>query len=322
MTSHLKKVELHCHLEGAAPPALTAKQAAKYGVDTSDFLRDGVYLWNDFAEFLLAYDKVSEVYRTEEDYALLTQTYLDELAEIGTIYSELIVSPDHGDRIGLGADAYMAGVSAGIRAARAKTGIEARLIVTGERHFGPDSVIKAAEYAARSDNPLITGFNMAGEERMGRIADYARAFDIAREAGLGITIHAGEVCGAFSVRDAIDLVRPSRIGHGVRAIEDVELVRRLADLGTVLEVCPGSNIALNVFEDFASHPLRKLKEAGVRVTISSDDPPFFGTSLAREYALASSAFGFDDVEIDAMTRTGLEAAFVDEETRARLLAQL
>ncbi len=322
MTSHLKKVELHCHLEGAAPPALTLAQAEKYGVDTSAFLKDGIYLWKDFAEFLVCYDKVSEVYRTEEDYALLAETYLEELAGIGTIYSELIVSPDHGDRIGLGADAYMAGVSAGIRAAKAKTRIEARLIVTGERHFGPERVVKAAEYAARSDNPLITGFNMAGEERMGRVADYVRAFDIAREAGLGITIHAGEVCGAFSVADAVALVRPQRIGHGVRAIEDMDLVKCLADLGTVLEVCPGSNIALKVFPDFQSHPLRTLRDAGVKVTISSDDPPFFHTSLEREYELASSAFGFSDNEIDAMTRTAIEAAFVDEATRAALLAKL
>jgi len=322
LTSHLKKVELHCHLEGAAPPALTLAQAQKYGVDTGAFLKDGTYLWKDFAEFLVCYDKVSEVYRSEEDYALLTETYLEELAGIGTIYSELIVSPDHGDRIGLGADAYMAGVSAGIRAAKAKTGIEARLIVTGERHFGPDRVVKAAEYAAKSDNPLITGFNMAGEERMGRVADYARAFDIAREAGLGLTIHAGEVCGAFSVADSLDLVRPQRIGHGVRAIEDIDLVKRLADLGTVLEVCPGSNIALKVFPDFQSHPLRKLRDAGVKVTINSDDPPFFHTSLKREYELASSAFGFSDGEIDAMTRTAIEAAFVDEATRATLLAKL
>jgi adenosine deaminase len=322
LTSHLKKVELHCHLEGAAPPSLTQSQAVKYGVDTSSFLRDGIYLWNDFAEFLVAYDKVSEVYRTEEDYALLTETYLGELAEIGTIYSELIVSPDHGDRIGLGADAYLSGVSEGVRAAKAKSGIEARLIVTGERHFGPERVVKAAEYAAKSDNPLITGFNMAGEERMGRVADYARAFDIAREAGLGITIHAGEICGAFSVADAIDLVKPSRIGHGVRAIEDADLVRRLADLGTVLEVCPGSNIALGVFADFASHPLRALREAGVRVTINSDDPSFFHTSLEREYALASSAFGFSDGEIDDMTRTAIEAAFVDESTRQVLLSKI
>ena len=322
MTSHLKKVELHCHLEGAAPPALTLEQARKYNIDITPYLRDGAYVWHDFASFLECYDKVSEVYKTEEDYALLTETYLAELSGIGTIYSELIVSPDHGKRIGLGADAYIEGVCEGIRRAKAKSGIEARLIVTGERHFGPESVIGAAEYAAKAQNPLITGFNLAGEERMGRVADCARAFDIARDAGLGLTIHAGEVCGAFSVEDALNDVRPARIGHGVRAIESTDLVKRLADLGTVLEVCPGSNIALKVFPDFASHPLRKLKEAGVRVTISSDDPPFFHTSLKREYELASDAFGFSDAEIDDLTRTGIEAAFVDEDTRRALLAKL
>ena len=322
MTNRVKKAELHCHLEGAAPPALALSQAEKYGVAPETFMRDGTYAWTDFAEFIKAYDRVAALFRTEEDYALLTETYLLELAAVDTIYSEIIVSPDHGDRIGLGADTYLAGITAGIEAAKAATGIEARIIVTGERHFGPESVIAAAEYAARSNNPLITGFNMAGEERMGRVADYARAFDIAREAGLGLSIHAGEVCGAFSVTDALDLVKPARIGHGVRAIEDPELVRRLVDLGTVLEVCPGSNIALKVFPDFASHPLRKFHEAGVRVCINSDDPPFFGTSLAQEYDWASSEFGFTDAEIDGMTRTAIEAAFVDEETRARLLARL
>jgi adenosine deaminase len=322
MTSHLKKVELHCHLEGAAPPALTLAQARKYNIDISAHLNEDVYVWHDFASFLECYDKISEVYKTEEDYALLTETYLAELSGIGTIYSELIVSPDHGKRIGLGADAYIEGVCEGIRRARAASGIEARLIVTGERHFGPESVIGAAEYAAKAQNPMISGFNLAGEERMGRVADYARAFDIARDAGLGLTIHAGEVCGAFSVVDALDVVRPARIGHGVRAIEDADLVRRLADQGTVLEVCPGSNIALKVFPDFQSHPLRALKQAGVRVTISSDDPPFFHTSLEREYELASGVFGFSDAEIDEMTRTGIEAAFVDEATRQLLLSRL
>ncbi len=320
MTHALKKVELHCHLEGAAPPALVVEQARKYNIATDGFLKDGVYVWRDFAEFIACYDKVASVFRTEEDYALLTETYLRELAEVNTIYSELFVSPDHGDRIGLGADGYFAGISEGVRRAREATGIECRLVVVGERHFGPDSVKAAALYAARCQNPLVTGFNMAGEERMGRVADYAAAFDIAREAGLGLTIHAGEVCGAFSVADALDLVRPARIGHGVRAIEDPALVARLAALGTVLEVCPGSNVALKVFPDFRSHPLRALKEAGVKVTISSDDPPFFHTSLAREYALAASEFGFSTEEIDGMTRTAIEAAFVDEATRARLLA--
>ena len=319
---NFKKVELHCHVEGAAPPALTLKQAEKYGIDSSGFIRDGAYVWEDFTSFIACYDLVASVFRTAEDYAALTEAYLGELAAANTIYSELFISPDHGEAVGLSPDDYIAGLAAGIEAARAKTGIECRMIIIGERHLGPENVLRRAEWTARLDHPLVTGFNMAGEERMNRVADYARAFDIVREAGYGITIHAGELCGAFSVADALDLVRPSRIGHGVRAIEDGELVKRLADLGTVLEVCPGSNISLKVFPDFDSHPLRRFVEAGVRVTLNSDDPPFFHTSLAREYEIASTIMGFSDAEIDAMTRTAVEAAFVDEATRAALMAQL
>ena len=322
MTTHLKKAELHCHVEGAAPPALTLAQAEKYGVETDGFVTDGAYVWNDFTSFIACYDFVASVFKTPEDYALLAETYLTEIAEAGAIYSELIASPDQGDAVGIGADAAMRGLAEGAERAKAKTGIETRLIVVGIRHFGPERVVKAAEYAARRPHPLITGFNLAGEERMHRVADFTRAFDIARDAGLGITIHAGELSGAFSVRDALDHVRPSRISHGVRAIEDADLVKRLADEGVVLEVCPGSNISLSVFPDFESHPLRALHEAGVRVTLNSDDPPFFHTSLAQEYEIASAVMGFSDEEILGMTRTAIEAAFVDEPTRQTLLSRL
>mgnify|MGYP001612110128 CR=1 FL=1 len=322
MTKTMPKAELHCHIEGATPPALAAAQAQRYGIDTSGFIKNGEYSWQDFTSFVQSYDATANLFRTEEDYALLAETYLTEIAEAGAIYSELIASPDQGDAVGIGADAYMRGLAEGAERAKARTGIETRLLVVGIRHFGPERVVKAAEYAARRPHPLITGFNLAGEERMHRVADFTRAFDIARDAGLGITIHAGELSGAFSVRDALDHVRPARISHGVRAIEDADLVKRLADEGTVLEVCPGSNVALSVFKDFESHPLRALHEAGVRVTLNSDDPPFFHTSLAKEYDVASSIMGFSDAEILGMTRTAIEAAFVDEPTRQKLLAKL
>lgn len=322
MTRSMPKAELHCHIEGATPPALAAAQAKRYSIDTSGFIKDGQYSWQDFTSFVQSYDATANLFRTEEDYALLAETYLTEIAEAGAIYSELIASPDQGDAVGIGADAYMRGLAEGAERAKAKTGIETRLLVVGIRHFGPERVVKAAEYAARRPHPLITGFNLAGEERMHRVADFTRAFDIARDAGLGITIHAGELSGAFSVRDALDHVRPSRISHGVRAIEDADLVKRLADEGTVLEVCPGSNVALSVFKDFESHPLRALHAAGVRVTLNSDDPPFFHTSLAREYEVASTVMGFSDADILGMTRTAIEAAFVDEPTRQKLLAKL
>lgn len=322
MTQHLKKAELHCHIEGATPPALALAQAAKYGVPADGIIEDGAYVWTDFTSFVRCYDAVASLFRTEEDYALLAETYLRELAAENTIYSEIIVSPDHGNTVGLGADAYLRGLAAGMEAARAATGIESRMLITGIRHLGPDAVIRTAEYAARREHPLVTGFNLAGEERMGNVADYARAFDIVRDAGLRVTIHAGELSGAFSVRDALDHVRPSRISHGVRAIEEPDLVRRIADEGIVLEVCPGSNVSLQVFADFPSHPLPELIAAGVRATLNSDDPPFFHTSLKQEYEIASNVMGFDDAAIDRMTRTAIEAAFVEEPVRERLLALL
>ena len=316
------KAELHCHIEGATPPALAARLAAKYGIDLSRYLADGRYLWHDFSSFIACYAAVANVFRSEEDFAALAEAYLSELAAENTIYAELFVSPEQGLAAGLSKDGYMRAITAGIEASRDKTGIEARMVMIGERHMGPEQVEGAARYAVSCDFPLLTGFNMAGDERMGRVDDFGRAFDIARDGGLGITIHAGEVCGAFSVRDALDRVRPDRIGHGVRAVEEPDLVRRLADEGVVLEVCPGSNIALLVYPDLATHPLRRLFDAGVKVTLNSDDPPFFRTSLAREYEAARDEMGFSEDEIDAMTRTAIEAAFVDEPTRKRLLSRL
>ncbi len=322
MTQNLKKVELHLHIEGGASPALVQEQAKKYGVDTSSFIKDGAYVWQDFTTFLHCYDAASMLFKTQDDFALLAETYLCSIADEGAIYGEIISSPDHGVAAGLTADAYIDGLLAGMESAREKTGIESRMMISGVRHLGVDRVIAAAEYAAQRRHPWITGFNMAGEERQGRVADFARAFDIARDADLGLSIHAGELCGAFSVADALDLVKPDRIGHGVRAIEDPDLVARLADTGTVLEICPGSNIALKVFPNYESHPLRAFWEAGVRVTLNSDDPPFFHTTLGQEYETASKVMGFDDAALNKMTRTAIEAAFVDEDTRAMLAAQI
>ena len=163
---------------------------------------------------------------------------------------------------------------------------------------------------------------MAGEERFGDVEDYVRAFEIAREAGLGITIHAGELAGWESVRDALDHIKPSRIGHGVRAIENPDLVKRIADEGVVLECCPVSNIELKVFDGFENHPFPKLRAAGCKVTLNSDDPPYFWTTLKREYDVARQYFKMDDKALLATTKTAIEAAFVDRKTRTALLAKV
>ncbi|RWO61143.1 adenosine deaminase [Mesorhizobium sp.] len=316
------KAELHCHIEGAAAPELVIRQAQKYGKDTSPYIQDGSFVWHDFTSFLAAYDFSSDLFRTEEDYARLADHYLTSLARDGAIYSEIFTSPDHAGKAGLSPKAYTDALGEGMARAKAKTGIEGRMIVTGVRNAGVESIEQAARFAARCGHPLVTGFGVAGDERMGDLEDYVRAFEIAREAGLGITVHAGELMGWESVKAALDHIRPARIGHGVRAIESPDVVRRIADEGVVLECCPSSNIALKVFDSFADHPFPALLAAGCKVTLNSDDPPYFRTSLKREYDIAAEHFSMNDKALAAVTRTAIDAAFVDRKTRAMLLGRL
>ncbi|MCE7026563.1 adenosine deaminase [Jiella avicenniae] len=310
--------ELHCHIEGAAPPALVERLAQRYGVDISAIIRDGAYVWHDFTSFLAAYDHAATVFRSEEDYADLAFAYLRELAAQGALYAEFFISPDHARSSGTEPEVYARGLAAGIVRARDETGIEARMVVVGVRHLGPEAVEAAAQFAAGPSRPFVTGFNLAGDERIGAARDFAKAFDVARDAGLGLTAHAGELCGPDSVREAIRWLKPSRIGHGVRAVEDPALVHEIAEKGIVLEVCPGSNLALGIYPAIAAHPLKRLVAAGVRATLGSDDPPFFHTHLSREYRLAAEN-GLTDAERIGLTRNAIEAAFVEEDVRRRLL---
>lgn len=318
MVAHIAKAEIHCHIEGAVSPKLARQQARKYNENLSGFIVDGAYYWTNFSEFLAVYDKIAALFRTRDDYALLAETYLGELAEQGAVYSEFFISTDHASRTGLDPLEYIEGLADGIAAAKRRSGIEARMIATGLRHEGPEAVLRAARFIVDNPHPMVTGWGMAGDERMHRPSDFAAAFDLTRDAGLGITVHAGELSGAQSVADCLDHLRPTRIGHGVRAIEDSAVVERLAEEDIVLECCPGSNIALNVFSSYDDHPFTKLREAGVAVTLNSDDPPHFHTSLENEYEIARMHFGLDDDALMDITQTAISAAFVDENTRAEL----
>ncbi|PTW62499.1 adenosine deaminase [Breoghania corrubedonensis] len=315
--------ELHCHIEGAAPPDLVRRLGARHGISLDGlFTCRGGYAWHDFTSFLTAYDRAASVFRTPEDYADLAHAHFAGAARNGMIYGEVFISPDHAASSGLSYASYVEGLAAGIARAREETGVEGRMIVVGIRHLGAQAVERAACVMSEEPHPLVTGFGLAGDERVGRAADFARAFKLAGEAGYGLTAHAGEFGGPESVAEVLDCLAVSRIGHGVRAIEDPALVSRLAGEGTVLEVCPGSNIALGLYPGFDRHPIGRLHRSGVAVTISSDDPPFFATTLAREYAETARAQGWGETELDALTRTALHAAFCDEATRERLLARL
>ncbi|WAJ30119.1 adenosine deaminase [Antarcticirhabdus aurantiaca] len=316
------KAEIHCHVEGAAPVALARELAARAGRSLDGIVSGETYRWQDFDSFLAAYDAVAGLFKTPEDYERLALDYLSGLARQGAIYSELFVSPDHARAAGLAPADYIRALGRGAKAAEDAHGIVCRLIVVAIRHLGPERAVEAARFARDpAFTGLVTGFGLAGNERSHAPRAFAPAFDVAREAGLGLTAHAGEFAGADGVRETLDALKVSRLGHGVRAVEDEDLVRRIVAEGIVLETCPGSNIALGVYPSLDAHPLPVLARAGVRLTVNSDDPPFFATDLSREYELAA-AMGLDAARRAGLTRTAIEAAFVDEPTRGRLLERL
>lgn len=317
----MKKIELHLHLEGAAPPAFIRGLAAEKHADlTGIFDERGNYAFDGFDGFLRCYEAATSVLETPRDYARLLAEVLERSAEQGIVYTELFVSPEFcgGGDLSAWRD-YLAAMTEIAAKARAQ-GIDSRAIVTAIRHFGPDRAKKTAICAAETAGEWVTGFGMGGAETVGRAGDYAWSFDCAREAGLGLTCHAGEWGGPDSVRDALAL-GCTRIGHGVRAIEDPALVRDLAEKGITLEVCPGSNVALGVCASWSAHPVARLADAGVRVTVSTDDPPFFHTTMRHEYDRLADAFDWGDTELAQINRWAAEAAFCDPATRDRLLKE-
>ncbi|MCC7322076.1 MAG: adenosine deaminase, partial [Rubellimicrobium sp.] len=276
MTTDLPKIELHLHLEGAAPPAFIRGLAREKAMDLSGiFDARGNYAFRDFWHFLKVYEAATETLKSPEDYHRLTLAVLEESAASGVVYSETFLSPDFcGGRDVAAWKDYLLAIREAADLAERRDGIVLRGIVTAIRHFGPEKARETALCAAETAGDWLVGFGLAGDEKTGQPKDFRWSFDCAREAGLRLTAHAGEWGGPESVRAAIRDLEVERIGHGVRAIEDLALVDEIAERGIVLEVCPGSNIALGLYKGWRAHPIHDLRERGVKVTVSTDDPPF------------------------------------------------
>mgnify|MGYP001481643021 FL=1 len=313
------KVELHLHLEGAADPAFIRGLAAEKSVDTQKiFDKSGAYKYDSFNEFLAVYEAATFALKSPEDFKRLTQSVLENLAEHNVVYAETFVSPDFcgGRDVGAWREYLEAMQEAHVE------GVTLKGIVTCIRHFGPDKARETARCAAETAGDWIVGFGMGGAEDVGAAADFARAFDMAREAGLRLTSHAGEWGGAQSIWDTLEDLKVERIGHGVQAIDDPKLVDYLAETGIVLEVNPGSNIALGVYANLAQHPIAKLRDAGVKVTVSTDDPPFFQTTMTKEFERLEQVFGWGVDDFNLLNKTALEAAFCDAGTKDLIAKRL
>jgi adenosine deaminase len=311
------------HLEGTAPPDLIRRLAERNGMPVPEgvFETPERFRYSDFLDFLRTYDLAASVIRTGDDYRDVAYEYLASCADDGAVYVELTCSPDHAALVGLSDEEHIDGIARGIDEARRDHGIEGRILVSAVRNFGVEQAVRVARYAAERPHPYVVGFSMAGDEENFPAVDYAEAFAIAADAGLGCTVHAGEWAGAHSVWAGLELP-VTRIGHGVRAIEDPRLVAALVERGTVLECCPTSNVVLNAFPSYEEHPLPALRDAGVKVTLGSDDPPYFGASIGGEYRVCEEHYGWGDAELREITRTALEAAFCEETLKLQLIRKV
>jgi aminodeoxyfutalosine deaminase len=307
------KVELHVHLEGTVR-APTLKQIAKRNDYPLPDDLESLYAFRDFRHFIEVWILTTNALQTAEDFRQMVVDYSAEAASHGAVYLEGIFSPAERVRRGVSWEVAFEGVCDGAQQARELHGVEVRLTPDIPRGFTQEEARATVEWAARYRDRGVVAVGLGGLEAEYPPEPYAEVFALARTLGLGSVPHAGEVAGAASVRGALEALGADRLRHGIRAEEDPGLVRELADRGTVLDVCPLSNLRTGAVSTLADHPLPRLVAAGVRCSISTDDPAMFDTDLTRDYEAAES-FG---LEPRSFYEVGVVGALCDEETRARL----
>jgi aminodeoxyfutalosine deaminase len=311
------KIELHVHLEGTVQPETLLSIAKANGLTlpgtTVEELRE-LYRFRDFAHFIEVWLLTTTVLRTSADFRRVVTDYAAEAKRHGAVYLEGIFAPTQNARRGVPWDDVFEGYCEGVQEARDLHGVEVRLTPDITRGATPDEAETTVRHSiARMDRGIV-GIGLGGLEAQFPPELYERPFAIAREAGLQSVPHAGEVMGVPSIRGALDALHAVRLRHGIRAVEDTGLVQELVGRGTVLDVCPISNLRTGVVRSLDEHPLPQLVAAGVACSLSTDDPAMFATDLSLEYETARS-LGLDPRTFYGV---GLAGALCDEETRGRL----
>ncbi len=311
-------VELHCHIEGSVRPALAQKLAERHGERIDRLLDDeGRYKFADFMEFMDVYDAVAELVRTEEDYFDITVDYLTRSAEVGLKYVELGISSAHVEQRGLSYHGFLNCLESAVAESKKTHDVDARFILTVVRHWGVEGAFDTALKTETNPHPLVTGLGIAGDETYRDPREFRPAFEVARGAGLGLTAHSGEI-GPNSIRATLDALPISRLGHGVRAIEEPDLIPRIRGEGITLENCPSSNVALGLFPSIEAHPVAHYLEEGLNVTVSTDDPPFFDTQIDVEYDRVARAHSLAPAQMIQFTKNAIEAAFCEPKLKDKL----
>jgi len=320
----LPKAELHVHHIGSASARIVSELAARHpGVVPSDpdELRR-FYGFRDFDHFIEVYLAVVDLIRTPEDVRLLTYEVAREMTGQQIRYAELTCTPYTSVIRGIPIEAYTEAIEDARVAAERDFGLVLRWIYDIPGESGVPAADATLDYALNHRVDALIGFGLGGPEVGVPRPQFQPHFDAARAAGLRSVPHAGETTGPETVWDALRLLGAERIGHGTTAVEDPALLAHLAETGIPLEVCPSSNVATRAVAAIADHPIAAFRDAGVTVTVNSDDPPMFGTSLNREYEIAADLLGLDDAGVADLARTAVRASFAEGSVKAKVLAEI
>jgi aminodeoxyfutalosine deaminase len=320
----LPKVQLHCHLEGTLHRERFRQLAVHHGVDIgarATAAVEATYRFADFAEFLLLFRDVASVLREPADFAALAADYAADAVAQNVRYAEIFVSPSVWTWFhrGIDVEGTFRAMRATFDAAQARHGVEVAFICDLTRNFGAERAAETARLAVAMKSYGVIGVGLGGDEARWPPELFAKAFDFAREHGLRTVAHAGEAAGAASVRSAVEELGAERIGHGVRAIEDPAVVALLAKRQIPLEICPTSNRLTGAAPAHLPHPMGALHAAGVCVTIDTDDPALFGTTLIDEYLEVQRILGPDVLRV--FGANAIAASFAAPERKAHLYAE-
>jgi adenosine deaminase len=318
----LPKVELHLHLDCSLSYAVVSQ--IDPSITLEDYRRDFVAPAKcaNLADCLTRASSGVALMQTEDQLRLVTLDLFEQLREDNVLYAEIRFAPLLHTQQGLSARQVVATVEAATAQAVRDTGIEARLILCTLRNYSAAQSLETVHLVEQFRGTHVAGFDIAADEAGYPVDEHIAAFQYARDKGIPCTAHAGEACGPASVWETLRQFAPSRLGHGVRSIEDPELVDRLRQRQIHLEVCPTCNIQIDIYDTYADHPIDRLYRAGVPVGVNTDARTMTDVTLSEEYARLHKAFGWDTRHFFHCNQDALKAAFVPEKVRNKLLARL
>lgn len=320
----MPKTEVHLHLEGTISPetlwSLAARNRVSLPVGSLDELR-GMYVFEDFGKFIKLWLLMCSCLKTEADYLGMVDGYLGECRRQNIRYAEVHFTPYNHEKFGIGAGRALDIVTKRLMEAEASGGPVTRIIADIPAESAPESGAFTAAFLEGLANPLVAAIGLGGPEEGFPRAPFAPWFERARRAGYSAVAHAGETGGAAHVREAVLDLKARRIQHGVRSVEDDAVLRLLAEREICCDVALTSNACLTPFTDMGSHPIRRMLDAGVPVTLSTDDPPFFGTDLVREYRRAHEEAGLSLEQLWRINLNGLRFGLADVGLRRRLMLE-